>query len=252
MTSTIAVIGKSGSGKTTIVRALQNTIKDFFPEKSILLIDNDLSQELAQRFNLAINNTVYGIRSGKHEYNTGIPKKMTKQEYVERALEDILTEIDDNTEILVSHLVASKDCICPITKIMNEALVKLIDRYDFVIFDCEYDLKYLTQLVDYPIDTTLLVTKPDSKSILLASKIYESNKKYAAAGQFSIILNQLKNGQENIIQEASKAYSLDILGVIQKYDDAADNNKVNYEATEIMKNLYSRLNLPQNIQFKRA
>ena len=187
-----------------------------------------------------------------YRYITGIPKKMTKQEYVEWALEDILTEIDDNTEILVSHLVASKDCICPITKIMNEALVKLIDRYDFVIFDCEYDLKYLTQLVDYPIDTTLLVTKPDSKSILLASKIYESNKKYAAAGQFSIILNQLKNGQENIIQEASKAYSLDILGVIQKYDDAADNNKVNYEATEIMKNLYSRLNLPQNIQFKRA
>ncbi len=252
MTSTIAVIGKSGNGKTTIVKALQSIIREFFPDKSILIIDNDLSQELAQRFNLTINNTVYGIRSGKHEYNTGIPKKMTKQEYVEWALEDILTEIDENTEILVSHLVASKDCICPITKIMNEALVKLIDRYDFVMFDCEYDLKYLTQLVDYPIDTTLLITKPDSKSLQLASKIYESNKKYAAAGQFSIILNQLKKGQENIVQEASKTCSLDILGVIQKYDDLEDNNSPEGEIKEIMKNLYSRLNLPQNIEYKRS
>ncbi len=40
---------------------------------------------------------------------------MTKQEYIEWALEDILTEVDENTDIIVSHLVASKDCICPIT-----------------------------------------------------------------------------------------------------------------------------------------
>ena len=86
-------------------------------------------------------------------------KKMTKQEYIEWALEDILTEVDENTDIIVSHLVASKDCICPITRQMMEAVSKLIDRYDFVIFDCEYDLKYLVQLVDYPIDTTLFSHK---------------------------------------------------------------------------------------------
>ena len=33
---------------------------------------------------------------------------MTKQEYIEWALEDILTEVDDNAEIIASHLVASK------------------------------------------------------------------------------------------------------------------------------------------------
>ena len=109
MTSTIAVIGKSGSGKTTVVRALYKVIREQFKDSSILLIDNDLTQELTSRFGLRISNTIYGIRSGKHEYNTGIPKKMTKQEYIEWALEDILTEIDENTEIIVSHLVASKD-----------------------------------------------------------------------------------------------------------------------------------------------
>ncbi len=248
MTSTIAVIGKSGSGKTTLVKALYDVIKETFPEQTILLVDNDLTQELAGKFGLKISNTIYGIRSGKHEYNTGIPKKMTKQEYIEWALEDILTEVDDNAEIIASHLVASKDCICPITKQMNEALVKLIDRYDFVIFDCEYDLKYLIQLVDYPIDTTLLVTKADLASLHLASIIYESNKKHAASGQFGVVLNQIKEGCETKALEAANSFSLDTMALIKKYEDR-DNTTDGDELHEIIKNLYSRLNLPQNMEF---
>ena len=149
MTSTIAVVGKSGSGKSTIVYCLSDIIKNKFKDKSVLLVDNDLTGELAGFWGLKIDKTIYGIRSGKHEYNTGIPSKMTKQEYIEWALEDILTEVDTNVDIIVSWLVASKDCRCPITKQMNDALGKLTDRYDLFIFDCEYDLKYIHQLVCY-------------------------------------------------------------------------------------------------------
>ncbi len=243
MTSTIAVIGKSGSGKTTVAKALYEVIREQFQDKTILIIDNDLTQELTGRFGLRISNTIYGIRAGKHEYNTGIPKKMTKQEYIEWALEDILTEIDENTDIIVSHLVASKDCICPITRQMIEAISKLMDRYDFVIFDCEYDLKYLVQLVDYPIDTTLLVTKGDAAALHLASVIYESNKKYSSQGQFGVILNGLKKGLETEALKNANSYSLNILGVIKEYEETPDENNVK----EIIKNMYSRLNLPQNI-----
>ena len=45
MTTTIAITGKSGSGKTTITKAFLNVLKEKFPEKSILLFDNDLSGE---------------------------------------------------------------------------------------------------------------------------------------------------------------------------------------------------------------
>jgi len=245
LTSTIAVIGKSGSGKTTVAKALYGVIRKHFPEKTILLVDNDLTAELAGKFGLSKCNTVYGIRSGKHEYNTGIPKKMTKQEYIEWALEDILVEVDENADIIVSHLVASKDCICPITKQMNEALVKLIDRYDFVLFDCEYDLKYLVQLVDYPIDTTILVTKADLASLHLASIIYESNKKYAAEGQFSVILNKIKEKGETKALETANSFSLNTLGLIKRYEDEPDKD----ELDEIVENMYQRLNLPQNTDF---
>ena len=80
MTITIALTGKSGSGKTTLTKAFVKLFKEIYPEKSILLFDNDLTGELGHTYGLDVRNTIYGIRSGKHEYKTGIPEKMTKQE----------------------------------------------------------------------------------------------------------------------------------------------------------------------------
>ena len=105
MTITIALTGKSGSGKTTLTKAFVKLFKEIYPEKSILLFDNDLTGELGHTYGLDVRNTIYGIRSGKHEYKTGIPEKMTKQEYIEWALEDIIVEVEENVDLIVSWLV---------------------------------------------------------------------------------------------------------------------------------------------------
>lgn len=241
MTHTLALLGKGGSGKTTLVRAFCSLIKEYFPTSSILLVDNDLSVELASSFGLKSRNTIYGIRSGKHEYKTGIPEGMTKQEYIEWALEDILEEVDDNVDIIVSWFVASKDCRCPITKQMNDALVKLIDRYDFVIFDSEFDLKYLNLLVDYPIDTSIIVANPVQRSIHLAGEIYEFSKKYAADGQFGVILNKAKKESLNKFIEQINSDNLNLLGIIDDFGEDVSYDKVK----EQIKDFYPRLNLPQ-------
>ena len=178
MTIKIAITGKSGSGKTTITKAFLNVLQTNFPDKSILLFDNDLTGELGHSFGMDIRNTIYGIRSGKHEYKSGIPEGMSKHEFVEWALEDILVSINDNTDIIVSWFVGAKDCRCPITAQINDACQKLIERYDFVIFDCEFDVKYLIQLVDVDIDLTLVVTNPTAESMNLAKRITEYSAKY--------------------------------------------------------------------------
>jgi len=90
LTTKIAITGKSGSGKTTIVKSMLTIIREMYPEKNVLVLDNDLSTEFGHSYGLDIRNTIYGIRSGKHEYKTGIPQHMTKAEYVEWAMEDII------------------------------------------------------------------------------------------------------------------------------------------------------------------
>ena len=247
LTIKIAVTGKSGSGKTTIVKSLLNVIKEKFPDKTFLLFDNDLSGELGHTYNQDIRNTIYGIRSGKHEYKTGIPQHMTKQEYVEWAMEDIIVPLEENIDIIVSWLSGVKDCRCPITDQINDAVQKIIERYDFVIFDCEFDLKYLIQMVDIDIDLALIVANPTIESIHLAKRIYEYSAKYAAGGQLGVIINKAENSEMAEIYNKANEAGLDILGAIP-----IDNNLAHGSLTreskavdEAVKQLYFRLNLPQ-------
>ncbi|MBQ2645432.1 AAA family ATPase [bacterium] len=247
MTLTVAVAGKSGSGKTTITKNMLTVFRKVFPEKSILLFDNDLTCELGHTFGKDIRKTIYGIRSGKHEYKTGIPKNMSKQEYIEWAIEDILEPIDSNTDLIVSWLTASKDCRCPITKQINDALVKLINRYDIVIFDCEFDLKYLYQLVDVPIDITLIVTKPTNESAKLAQRIEEYSAKYAANGQMGVVLNCVKNDNTQLAYQITEKYGLSILGIIpyDKQLDEDNDKKISLIVENAIEHFYYRLNIPR-------
>ena len=247
MTTKIAITGKSGSGKTTITKAFYKVLRELFPEKSILLFDNDLTGELGHSFGFDIRNTIYGIRSGKHEYKTGIPEGMSKHDFVEWAIEDILVPIDDNTDIIVSWFVGAKDCRCPITSQINDACQKLIERYDFVIFDCEFDLKYLNQLVDTDIDLALIVANPSIESVKLTKRIAEFSTKYAIGGQLGVVVNKVNNQDLDSVYKTMKKEELDILGSIP-YDDNLSNGTTDWNSnivTEAVKQFYFRLNLPQ-------
>ena len=247
MTFKLAITGKSGSGKTTITKAFLRIFQELFPEKSVLLFDNDLASELGHSFGLDVRNTIYGIRSGKHEYKTGIPENMSKQEFIEWAMEDILVQIDENVDLIVSWFVGSKDCRCPITGQINDAVQKLIDRYDIVIFDCEFDLKYLNQLVDTEIDTTIIVANPIEESAHLAKRIEEFSAKYAAGNQLGVVINKVDNNDLTAVYDLLKKYDLDVLGVIP-FDKELLKNSIARDSKVVqdaIKQFYFRLNLPQ-------
>jgi len=245
LTTKIAITGKSGSGKTTITKAFLNVLTEKFPDKTFLLIDNDLSGELGHSFGLDIRNTVYGIRSGKHEYKTGIPENMSKQEFIEWALEDILHPINDNTDIIATWFVGSKDCRCPITGQLNEALKKLIERYDFVLIDCEFDLKYFNQLVDTNIDQTLIIANQTEESAYLAKRIENFSAKYAIGGQMGVVINKVEsNNLENLYNLLNK-YDLEILGAVPFDNNIEQLTKKSILTEAAIGEFFFRLNLPQ-------
>ena len=245
MTIKIAIIGKSGSGKTTITKSLADILHKNFPEQSLLLFDNDLTGELGHSYGLDIRNTIYGIRSGKHEYKTGIPEGMSKHEYVEWAMEDIIVPLNDNTDIIVSWFVGAKDCRCPITGQINDACQRIIERYDFVIFDCEFDLKYLNQLVDTDIDLAIIVTNPTIESIKLTKRIAEFSAKYAVGGQLCVVLNKVNNEDMGSIYKTLKESELNVVGSIPFKNDSKNEEELLHFVEDAVNQFYVRLNLPQ-------
>lgn len=249
MTLTIAVIGKGGSGKTTVTRNLTNVLKRTYPDKTILLFDNDLTCELGRTYGKDVRKTLYGIRSGKHEYKTGIPAHMSKQEFVEWAIEDIIEPVDTNVDLVVSWLSSSKDCRCPITKQMNDALEKLVLRYDIVIFDCEFDLKYLYQLVDVPINSALIVTLPTEESVELSARIAKYSAKYAAGEQMGVIFNRTGSEQTAKAYELAEKFELETLGVIPE-DKALSNGsstKISKVVEKAIEEFKFHLNIPRGV-----
>ena len=246
MPITIAITGKSGNGKTTLTKSLLYNLRLKYPEKSFLILDNDLNTEFAHTFGQDVRETLYGIQSGKHETKTVIPAKMTRQEYLEWAIEDIIAPIDEYTDLLVSWLPFSKNCNYLTSGQLNNALLKLFKRYDFILFDCEYDIKYLMQLVDCQIDTTLIVTEPSEESVKMAERIWAASEKYSADGLLGIVINKVKKSlPENISQLINEA-NLKILGVLP-YDETLEYNGIRKESQLVNKSvndLLLSMNLP--------
>ena len=179
MTITIAVTGKSGSGKTVLTKSILTSLHNSYPDKSILVIDNDLSEELSRSYGVDVSNTIYEVRSGKYKYSSKIPEGMTKYEYIKWVLQDLTVNLFEEVDLITTGAISTKECNCYTSSLINDALIKTIRSYDIVLFDCEYDLNYLNKLVDYPIDITLIVSKTSISAIYLASKIMEASAKLA-------------------------------------------------------------------------
>ncbi len=248
MTATIAVIGKSGSGKTTFAKALLNFLNSDYPDRSVLLVDCDLTGELSTSFGVDINDTIWNIRAGDFKYKTQLPYVMTKQEYIDWTLQETLISLYGETDLIVAGPLFTKECSCFAGGLINSALAKLISGYDFVIFDSEYDLEYLRNLTAYPVDTAVIVSLPTSDGIFTSFKIKQSSILNCSPGQIGLVLNKVQNSALPFeVSNLCDEYDLDIIGILP-YDNALENNAVSRVSTLLeqkVKELVYRLNLPK-------
>lgn len=244
MTITIAVTGKSGSGKTTFVKSLLTALHAHYPDKSALLVDNDLSTDLANAFGIEVNKTINSIRQGKYSYHPS--EKMQSHEVVEWAVNDLVTNLYDEIDLIVAGPVATKGCTCKTDQFIEDAMVDLIKNYDIVIFDCEFDLEHLYKLVDYPLDVTLIIAEPSVTSVYSAAKIKESSLRFAAQGQMGVILNRVRDNKvpENI-SAILVEQDIKMIGMLPYDTDLEYENLMRHSETlvQAVDELLFRLNL---------
>ncbi len=247
MTVSIAITGKSGSGKTTVIKSVSESLRKIYPEKSMLLVDNDLSKELGLYFGIETPNTLYDLVINKYTYKSKLPDEMTKQEYIEWVLQDLVISVSENIDLLATGYISTAECKCFAKGQVKEALNKFIKNYDVVLFDCEFDLEYLSHLIECHIDITLIIAEPTISSVYAAGKIRGLSQKHAAGEQIGIILNKLK---QNRIPEAISGllneYDLELLGTLPFVEEVANNifYTKSKELEDLIEGILFRLNLP--------
>ena len=65
-------------------------------------------------------------------------------------------------------------------------------------------MKYLNQLVDVEIDSTIIVGKPSEESAHLAKRIEEFSSKYSAGSQLGVVINKVDNDNLACVYELLK------------------------------------------------
>jgi len=230
MTTTIAVAGKGGTGKTTvcamIIRYL--TRNGLGP---VLAIDADPSSNLNLVLGLPLKDeeTVGHIRedmlaqiqtdSAAGVMQGGLVSGLTKHDYFDYHIRSILVEGDD-VDLLAMGRPEGPGCYCPANNAMRLVIDRLSIQYPFVVMDNEAGLEHLSRRTTRNVEHLLVVTDPSQRGVIAARRAADLvDELNIEVGQTHLVVNRLHNNQmppplESFIQ----TIGVPLLGTIPRDD----------------------------------
>jgi len=223
MTVTIAVTGKGGTGKTIIVSVLLQILNKKYPDSSILAIDANLNCDMGRYLGIDITSTLFDIRLDKHDYTYEMPQDISKQEYISICIEDIITPLNQNVDVIASGTSVSIECTCSNAKIIRERMRLLAKNYDIVVIDCADDIVYLKNVINTEIDSIIIVADSSRSAITSAARLKYSARDMLLPDQTTLLLNKIK--QRTLPEPISALidkFDLDIVGIIPFDKDLRD------------------------------
>jgi CO dehydrogenase maturation factor len=171
MTTTIALAGKGGTGKTTLAALLLRYLVHRNGHK-ILAIDADPSTNLNLALGLPLTKTVGDIREDLlNESQSGaIATGMARQDYLEYQLRMAIEE-GDELDLLAMGRPEGPGCYCPVNHMLRHIVDTLGGHYDYVVIDNEAGMEHLSRRTTKDVDLLLVVTDPTVRGIRAAEGI---------------------------------------------------------------------------------
>jgi len=169
MTKRIAVCGKGGVGKTTVVCGIVNYLieKNLTP---ILVVDADPNSNLAESLGLKYDLTIADIREELRKAQ--IPTHLSKAEYVDMRLQEALVEYRD-FDLIVMGRPEGRECYCYINELLRTFLSNLSKNYKYVVVDTEAGMEHFSRRTTDNIDILIIVTIPTKVSFDTVKKILD-------------------------------------------------------------------------------
>ena len=225
MTTTIALAGKGGTGKTTISALL---IRYLLEERSgsILAIDADPATNLNMVLGMEIEETVGDIREDMLDMvqSSGalagsMPGGMSKQDYLDYQVQMALTE-GERVDLLVMGRPEGQGCYCAANQMLRVIVDRLEKQYDYVVIDNEAGMEHLSRRTTRDVDVLLLVTDPTQRGLVTAHHMANMVPELEiGVGRVYLIVNRLRGEMPAPLIQAVEQKGLDLLGTVS--DDPA-------------------------------
>ena len=199
MTTTIALAGKGGTGKTTVAALL---VRYLIEERSgpILAIDADPASNLHFVLGMELYQTIGEIREDMLDQvqTSGalagsMPGGMSKQEYLDYQVQMSLVE-GEQVDLLAMGRPEGQGCYCAANQMLRLILDRLKRNYDYVVIDNEAGMEHLSRRTTRDVDVLLLVTDPTQRGLITAQRMQEMVPELEiGVGHVYLVLNRLRS-----------------------------------------------------------
>jgi CO dehydrogenase maturation factor len=173
MTTTIALAGKGGTGKTTVAALLIKYLLEQ-GEDRVLAIDADPSSNLNLVLGLPLETTVGDIREEMldkvqaNQFGAGT----SKYDYLDYHI-GVATVEGEGLDLLAMGRPEGQGCYCAVNNLMRMIIDRTSKDYNWVVIDNEAGMEHLSRRTTRDVDVLLIVTDPTVRGVAAAKGIAE-------------------------------------------------------------------------------
>jgi CO dehydrogenase maturation factor len=234
MTTTIALAGKGGTGKTTVAAMI---IKYLIKKQNapILAIDADPSANLNMVLGVDLDWTVGEIREDmlqqvqSSQQASGAARGslaggMSKHEYLQYEIQSSLIE-SDRFDLIAMGRSEGPGCYCAVNHNLRDILDSLSHNYPYVVMDNEAGMEHLSRRTTKDVQHLFIVSDPTQRGIVAAERIVDLKDELEIAVENAyLILNRLPGDIPSPLQAKIDEINIPFLGSIP-----ADNEVMNFD-----------------------
>jgi CO dehydrogenase maturation factor len=169
MTTTIAVSGKGGSGKTTITAMMIRYLIEQKGSGPVLAVDADPNSCLGLMLGVAPAGTVADIREDARSKKTD-SSGTDKLRSVEYAIQQAVTE-SKGFDLLTMGRPEGPSCYCAVNNMLRKFLDTLGSQYRYVVVDNEAGMEHLSRRTTNKVDYLCIVAEQSPVGLVTARRI---------------------------------------------------------------------------------
>lgn len=229
MTTTIALAGKGGVGKTTVSGMVIKWLAQN-QAGSILAIDADPSSNLNMVLGLELDWTVGDIREDmlaqvKSSLSNGgaamgvMPGGMNKRDYLDYHVHSALAE-GSRFDLIAMGRGEGQGCYCAVNHNLREVIDGMSKHYAYVVIDNEAGMEHLSRRTTRDVQHLLIVSDPTQRGLVAAQRISDMRKELDIKIENAhLIINRLPGEMPKELKAFVEKMDVHFLGTIPANDE---------------------------------
>ncbi|MGB3714560.1 MAG: AAA family ATPase [Candidatus Promineifilaceae bacterium] len=224
MTTTIALAGKGGVGKTTTAAMIIKYLVQSQPG-AILAIDADPSSNLNMVLGLDLEWTVGEIREDllvqvKQSLTAGgaamgsLSGGMSKRDYLDYEVRSSLSE-GERFDLIAMGRSEGQGCYCAVNHNLREVIDSISKSYRYAVIDNEAGMEHLSRRTTRDVQHLIVVSDPTQRGLVAAERIAGfRNELDIHIENTYLILNRLNGEMPAPLRERVEQMDIPLLGVV--------------------------------------